>query len=156
MTIKLFNVTTVVKEFNVTEMVEFEPLVSKEFRYANVEFGWIAVRERHEHLRLPYAEMIKGWKSPQPEGKDYEECALQECLTQDEAMALAAYLLPESIKITIEPQLLPIGSCMPLGSCMSSGQGFVFLHERKGYPLRFKAAGYYDLRHYDPINEESK
>jgi hypothetical protein len=145
---KLFEVVTWVREF---EGICYGRVEQK---FANVRFVWIAIREDHERLRLPYAEMIRGW-TPQASRREFE-CdvgTLQQCFTEEEAKALMEYLFAESFEVTIKQVKLPISNTAPLGCCIGRGQGFLDLSGRKGYPLRFRAAGYYDLRHHDEIEE---
>jgi hypothetical protein len=133
--------------------------VADEFHgHKDVHLNWF-VLWREAPPDLPYAELIEGYDTAALEdayGGGPEAC-LQEHFTEDEANALADYL--EACghgRPDITPAELPLAmNCMPVSAIPVGGpQEFLMLHKRESYTLPFKVEGYYDLRHYDFIEED--
>ena len=145
-TTKLFQVVTIVKEYSGCK---------------GVTFYWFFADERSSPR--PYADLIADYNPGTPY-IEYAEARIDELFTEAEASQLIAYLdcqLGDEGMTTIEEEKLPIPSnVMGFGTIAVGGpQDFYMLHKAPGYPLPFKAFGYFDLRAsapcptYPPIND---
>jgi hypothetical protein len=132
MTMKLFQVTTQVKEYCGCK---------------DVTFYWF--KSEAKAGERPYRKLIADY-SPGKGYIGYAEGAIDELFTEGEAKQLAAYLdgnEPEDLT-TITEVSLPIGNdrmghgAIPVGG----GQDFLMITERPDYPLPFAVWGYFDLR----------
>lgn len=128
---KVYHVTSILKEWH---------------NYKEVPFSWFLI-DRKKPL-IPYEKGIKNYKK----GNVYQESAIDELFTKQEAKRLVAYLEKEhkddTLKISIDEQKLPIANnilaygCIPVGGM----NDFYMLDKEKNYNLPFKVWGYFDLR----------
>jgi hypothetical protein len=131
---KLYRVTTIVKEYDGCK---------------NVAFAWFKSDSRDIGRRRPYADLIADY-DPSMRTIGYAEEAIEELFTEDEAKQLVAYLDREKHgdqETTIEEQVLPIPNnfcgCSPNG--VGGGDDYYMLDQRPDYSLPFKVWGYFDL-----------
>jgi hypothetical protein len=128
---KLYDVTSIVKEFNGCK---------------DVKLNWFYCDRTK---RRPYAELIKDY-DPHDDLAIYAAHAVDELFTTTEATALAEYLRLRYCDhtTTIEEATLPLpNDIMGLrGFPVGGGDGFYELHEDPVYRLWFKVESYFNLR----------
>ncbi|MBA7553281.1 hypothetical protein ES705_45871 [subsurface metagenome] len=131
--------------------------VVKKYRNCkDVPFSWFMTSR--EKPFIPYKKGIKNYEK----GNLYQEGAIDELFTRQEADQLVAYLEKEHkddiLKTSIDEQKLPLANdimgigCIPVGG----GNDFYMLDGEKNYNLPFKAWGYFDLRNCKNVNEGIK
>jgi hypothetical protein len=129
---KLYRVTTIVKEYDGCK---------------NVAFAWFK-SDLPAEPRRPYHELIADY-DPSVRTIGYAEDAIKELFTEDEAKQLVAYLDREhgDQETTIEEQKLPIPNncCGYSANAVGGGDDFYTLDKRPDYSLPFKVWGYFDL-----------
>ncbi len=131
---KLYRVTTIVKEYDGCK---------------NVRFDWFKDNFRDIYRRRPYADLIADY-DPSMRTIGYAEEAIEELFTEDEAKQLVAYLDREhgdQETTIIEEQKLPIPNncCGYSPNGVGGGDDFYTLDQRPDYSLPFKVWGYFDL-----------
>jgi hypothetical protein len=134
---KLFQVSTVVKEYSGCK---------------DVAFHWF--KEKSSGPERPYAQLVAGWPDNCGPGdsKAYAEGYIDELFSEDEAGQLTGYLsrfAADEGVTTIDEVALPVANnCMGYGALPVGGDNdFYMLSRKKGYPLPFSVWGYYDTRH---------
>ena len=141
MTEKLYQVTTVVKEYHGCK---------------DVTFTWFYADERS--APRPYAELIADYDPHNP-GAPFCEAHIHELFSEDEARQLIAYLEREHHEAgttSISEAELPSAnnvmgfSATPVGG----GTDFHMLHKAPQYSLPFKVEGYFDLRQHWSDNDQ--
>jgi hypothetical protein len=121
----------------------------------DVKFIWFRCPRGDEPAR-PYSELIENYD---PEKKQYyEEGAIDELFTFDEANALKEYLDREhgSQGVTeIKEAKLPCPqNAIGIGAMsVGGGDDFYTLNEEKAYSLPFKVWGYFNLRGCELVDE---
>jgi hypothetical protein len=136
---KLYEVTTVTREYR---------------RCKDVRFLWFRCPRRDEPAR-PYSELIENYD---PEKNDYEEGAIEELFTFDEANALKEYLDREHGRYGVteikEAELPCPQNVIGIGAMsVGGGDDFYTLDEEETYSLPFKVWGYFNLRGCELIDE---
>jgi len=133
--------------------------ITDDFREADgVEITWVAVGR--EAPPAPYAEAIRdplpGSESYRYQRSRYQQSAVDELFTHEEAEAWVAYLRKhygdESAEIVEQP--LPLtGDAMGLTDLpLGGGQDLLVPAKEDDYPFSFEVYGYYDFRqHWDDL-----
>lgn len=133
MTIKLYRVTTIVKEFD---------------KYKRVPIEWACIPEQSSRPR-PYYQLIESCEQMGTILYAFE--AIDELFTEEEARTLVTYLVRDRDEIfnSIIPVKLPI----PLNSVgLDALRKHNFsLYATPGYPLPFKVQGFPDFDACEPL-----
>ena len=116
----------------------------------NVGFAWFFNGQRPEHR--PNAELIENYNA-KAHGIHYAEEYIEQLFTLEEAQQLKNYLHHEyrdanTGPATIEEVQFPVANNILGGGSIPVGGDcdFYMLDRTPGYPLPFKAWGYFDLR----------
>jgi hypothetical protein len=133
MTMKLYHVSTIVREYR---------------RHKNVLFEWFY--ESYGTRDLPFAELLVDYDPSDDEFNVYRRSAVDELFTEQQAEALKAYIDSWycGTVTTICEAALPVerGRCgcsvLPVGGLT----GFLDLYDDPAYTLPFRVAAHYDLR----------
>jgi hypothetical protein len=126
------------------------------FRHRDVVIDWY-VFQRETPSNRPYHELIEGYADCPEDCRDCPETAIDEFFTEEEAAVWAAWLRKHRDS---DPELVPIGlpievNTMGIGLIpLGGGQDSLVMWKSEHYDLPFRVEGYYDLRHYDPIEAE--
>jgi hypothetical protein len=131
---KLFNVTTVVKEYSGCK---------------DVAFSWF--KEKPEAGSRPYAQLIAGYPDGCGPGdsKAYAEEYIDELFTEHEAGQLADYLSTFKDSVTtIDEVALPVANNVMGFGALPVGRDtdFYMLSRHEAYQLPFSVWGYFDTR----------
>ena len=138
---KLFHVTTVVKEYDGCKDVAFEWFKEKP----------TGARRPYEHLIADYPHEVP----PECAERYYPEGYIDELFTEHEAGQLADYLSTfRNSTTTINEVSLPAANnVMGLGDiAVGGGTDFYMLSKRDNYPLPFSVWGYFDKRFCERID----
>lgn len=137
---------------------QHESTATDELKETKRLYRVISTVPRLTHRGCTYKDVKIIWLAERDEPPvSYEEGAIDELFTLEEAHALAAYLFEaHNDAVTIEPIVLPWNSkdTMPIGAIPLGGPTDQYmLYREPEYNLTFKVCGFFDIRGYERIQE---